>query len=171
MQPKNSLIKAVIDEKIIQQKLIKGQLISLLQLLPLSIKSGSYAVNEAHIKKALAKSQLIFKSKVSGCHPRTGFCAESMPKSTLPPHSGTSSGGEVVKTLRRMPYSPNIATVNLFSFAECSRSRLTSHCPRTASRRARRGPFKSSPKTSFPMCFDNEWIAPKSMSASSVTKP
>jgi hypothetical protein len=134
MQPKDSLIKAVKDKKIIQQKIIKGLLILLLLLLPLSRKSGSNVVNEKYTKKALAKSQSIFRSKVSDCHPRTGFCAESMPKSTLPPHSGTSSGGEVVKTLRCMPYSPNIATVNFFSFGECNRSWLNSNCHRTASR-------------------------------------
>ncbi len=56
----NSLIKAVKDEKF--TKMIKGLLMSwFLWLLLLFRKSGSETVNEADIKKALAKSQTIFK--------------------------------------------------------------------------------------------------------------
>jgi hypothetical protein len=61
--------------------------------------------------------------------------------------------------------------VNFFSFGECNRSWLNSNCHRTASRWARRGSSKPSSKTSLLMCFDNKWIASKSMSTSAVTNP
>jgi hypothetical protein len=57
-------------------------------------------VNEAHIKKAQAKSQLIFR--------KVWFLNQG-PISMLPPQFGTSNGGTGMETTHYLTFSPNIA--------------------------------------------------------------
>jgi hypothetical protein len=96
----------------------KGPLTSwllLLLLLPFR-KFDSETIKAAHITKALATTQSIFKQKDPDWGHRMCFCYRMTTQSTLPPQSRSFNGDESVKTISQPPYSQNITTVDIFLF-------------------------------------------------------
>jgi hypothetical protein len=109
-------------------------------------------VNAEYIKKALARFLKVSRRRGRSCHPRTGSCAGTTPRSILPTQSrntwrGRGSRRFAVRPIRRT--SP----------------RWTS----SSSRRAGRGSSGPSPRTNLPPPFCGGWSKAKSGFGSAAT--
>jgi hypothetical protein len=109
-----------------------------LLLLSLFRKPGGEAVNAVNAKKALVEFLVLFKLKRSIMSSQDWFlCWGDQPTPNLLLCPGVSAG----KSIKMIPYPAYLPVLHQQTFFSSQRPSvrwLTSHCPRTASRRARR---------------------------------
>jgi hypothetical protein len=79
---------------------------------PLYTKSSGKTMDAASVKKALAVCSAIFKPKSRILL----ACRRTKNHTQLAPRSETFIGGEAIKTIHQLSYSPNIAMADFFLF-------------------------------------------------------
>jgi hypothetical protein len=104
--------------------------------------------------KALAKFLAVFKPKKSSS--QDWILHRDDAQSKLPPQSGSSNGCKGVKTIRQLPYLPNIAPEDFFFIPE---NKIGMGGPLVVP-----GSSKPSLKMSSPVPLGRGWTPAKSMS-------